>query len=34
MRAKDVMGGSVNPAAPFPLTPALAPKERETPGRL
>ena len=28
-RAKDVLGGSVSPAAPFPLTPALSPKERE-----
>ena len=28
-RAKDALGGSVNPAAPFPLTPALSPKERE-----
>ena len=28
-RANDVLGGSGSPAAPFPLTPALSPKERE-----
>ena len=27
--AKDVLGGSVSSAAPFPLTPALSPEERE-----
>ena len=27
--AKDVVGGRVSPAAPFPLTPAISPKERE-----
>ena len=28
-RAKDVLGGSVSPAAQFPLPPALSPEERE-----
>ena len=28
-RAKAVLGGSISPATPFPLTPALSPKERE-----
>ena len=28
-RARDVLGDSVSPAAPFPLTPALSPEERE-----